>query len=81
MCAIKAKHQAGTAQPARSAAFAYPVLLPLKEAAQRAGIKRWSLRRLVYARKVTHYKLNNRVMIAEEDVQRLIAKSKVEAIG
>lgn len=54
-------------------------LVPIQEAAQRLGLTVWGLRGWVYGGKIAFHRLGTRVMIANTEVERLIAATEVPA--
>jgi hypothetical protein len=51
-------------------------LLPVKIAAQRLGLSTWGMREMAYSGRCASHKVCNRLMIAEDEVDRIIASSE-----
>lgn len=57
------------------------VTIPIQKAAEMLGLSHWTLRRMVAQGKVIAVKLNKRVMIEAEEIQRLIERSRLAPRG
>lgn len=83
MCATRARNSIRRAPSAimrdAAPAPAYPtnrVLLPVKVAAKRLGLSVWGVREMAYSGRCASHKVGNRLMIASDEVDRIIAESE-----
>lgn len=83
MCAARTRNSIRRAPSAivRDAAPAptFPTnrtLLPVKVAAQRLGLSVWGARGLCYSGRCASHKIGNRLMIASDEIDRIIAESE-----
>ena len=53
------------------------VTIPIQKAAEMLGLSHWTLRRMVAQGKVGAVRLNGRVMIEAEEIQKLIHRSRI----
>ena len=51
-------------------------LLTVQKAAARLGISVWTLRQMAYSGRVSSHKIGTRLLIAEDEVERIIRESE-----
>jgi hypothetical protein len=51
-------------------------LLPVKVAAQRLGLSVWGVRAMAYQSRISSHKIGARLMIAEDEIDRIISESE-----
>lgn len=82
MCAARTRNSIRRAPSAivRDAqASSFPtnrVLLPVKAAAKRLGLSVWGVREMAYSGRCASHKIGNRLMIASDEIDRIIAESE-----
>jgi excisionase family DNA binding protein len=54
------------------------IRLSIPEAASRLRVSKFTLRRWLRQRRLAHYRLGRRVLLAEADVERFLAMNRVE---
>lgn len=51
-------------------------LVPVKKAAERLGLSVWGVRAMAYSGRIASHKVSTRLMISEDEIERVIAESE-----
>lgn len=69
-----------TAEPPNREARRHPERLNIPAAAERMGLTERHVRRLVFERRINHYKVGSRIVLDAEDCENFLAAQRREAV-